>query len=139
ARLDFALGSANVSVSGGGNADNEIAANFAIGSAKVGFGYSDDNLFAGAQPTTWANVSFDAGSATAGLRYATNNTGNGYIAWVNYSMGSGSVYAYGGNSFGSNEFGLSYAVPLGGGVTAKVAVWSTGGTTMASAGAQFNF
>ena len=136
-RLDFSLGSANISVSGGNSNRNEIAANFSLGSASVGIGYSDDSGFT---PTTFLNVSMDAGSAKIGLRTANNSLGTGYIAWVNYGMGSGSLYAYAGNNnAGSSEYGVSYAMPLGGGVTAKVALWSTGGTAMASAGAQFNF
>lgn len=140
-RLDFALGSANVSLSGGhtsgGGAQNsEIAANFSVGGATIGLGYEA----AAASPTTFANVSMDAGSATVGLRYATNAGGNGYIAHVTYAMGPGSLYAYAGNNLaGSQEYGVSYSMSLGGGATAAVALFSTGGSARASAGAQFNF
>ncbi len=140
-RVDFALGSANISLSGGhtaaGAAQNvEVAANFAVGGATIGLGYEA----AAVSPTTWANVSFDAGSATVGLRTAFSGGATGYIAHVTYGMGAGAIYAYGGNNLlGSNEYGIEYSHGLGGGVTASVAVFSTGGVTNASAGAHFNF
>ncbi len=135
-RLDFTLGSANVSISGGNGNNTEIAANFSMGTATVGAGYALDAT----TPTTWLNISFDAGSATLGLRTAMNSTGTGYIAHVTYGTGNGSLYGYAGtNLSGATTYGAEYSTSLGGGVTASVALWSLGGTSFASAGAQFNF
>ncbi len=140
-RLNFALGSANVAISGGwtaaGAAQNvEVAANFAVGGASVGIGYEA----AAASPTTFANLSFDAGSATVGLKTAFGGGSTGYIVSVNYGMGDGTLYAYAGNNLaGNNAYGVRYSTSLGGGVTASVSLGSIGGTTQAAAGAQFNF
>lgn len=134
-RLDFALGSANVSVSGGNGSASEVAVGFSAGSMNVSGGYVDSTT-----PTTFLNASFDAGSATIGIRGASNSTGTGYIAHVTYGMGAGAIYAYAGNNLaGSDEFGVEYSHSLGGGVTASVAVYSTGGSIKASGGAHFNF
>lgn len=140
-RLNFALGSANIAVSGGHTAagavaNNEIAANFAVGGATIGIGYEA----AAVSPTTFLNLGFDAGSATLGLRYASGGGSNGYIAHMTYGIGSGSLYVYAGNNLaGVAQAGLSYSMALGGGVTAAVAVYSAGGVMNASAGANFNF
>ncbi len=135
-RVDFALGGANVSVSGGNGNTTEVAANFALGGANVGIGYAATAT----SPTTWLNVSFDAGSANVGVRGASNAGGTGWVAHVTYGLGAGAIYAYGGtNLAGSSTYGAEYSVGLGGGVTASVALWSLGGSSFASAGAQFNF
>jgi len=159
-RLDFALGSANVSISGGNTNDIEVAASFALGAANVAVSHDTGS----ASATTPANsalaggtqvtVDFDAGSANVGLNYAVDAFSGlaGYTASVSYAMGAGSLYVYAGNAIGDVDavaatvtvgqqtvFGASYSMGLGGGATGVVAVRSTGGTVTTDAGIKFSF
>jgi outer membrane protein OmpU len=152
-RLDFALGSANVSISGGsasGGAanDTEIAANFALGAATVGVSYDNAAAGAGTGGTT-LNVAFDAGSANVGVAYARSDNGfTGYNANVKYGMGSGTLYAGAGTQITggggvatgtANTWWMSYMQSLGGGANAGVSMRSIGGTVTTDAGVKFSF
>ena len=146
-RLDFALGSANISISGGsasGGATNntEIAANFQMGTASVGIGYDSGT---GAAGGTLLNVSFGAGSATIGAQVAMSNGTTGYMATVKTAMGAGSLYAGFGNQLNSGAtatqaaYFVSYKQPLGGGANASVSVRSVAGVVTTDAGITFGF
>ena len=146
-RLDFALGSANISISGGsasGGAanDTEIAANFDMGTASVGVGYDSG---AGAAGGTLLNVSFGAGSATIGAHVAMSNGTTGYMGTVKTAMGAGSLYAGFGNQLNSGAtatqaaYFVSYKQSLGGGANASVSVRSVGGAVTTDAGITFGF
>ena len=146
-RLDFALGSANISISGGnasGGAtnDTEIAANFNMGTASVGVGYDAGT---GADGGTLLNVSFGAGSATIGAHVAMSNGTTGYMATVKTAMGAGSLYAGFGNQLNSGAtatqaaYFVSYKQSLGGGANASVSVRSIGGAVTTDAGITFGF
>ncbi|NOX73383.1 MAG: porin [Alphaproteobacteria bacterium] len=150
-RLDFALGSANVSISGGsasGGAanDTEVAVNFAMGAATVGVSYDNGTLGTGG---TTLNVAFDAGSANIGVAYARSDNGfSGYNANVKYGMGAGTLYAGAGTQIigtggaataTAATWFVSYMQSLGGGATAGVSMRSTGGTLTTDAGVKFSF
>ena len=146
-RLDFALGSANISISGGsasGGAanDTEIAANFNMGTASVGVGYDSG---AGAAGGTLLNVSFGVGSATIGGHIAMSNGTTGYMGTVKTAMGAGSLYAGFGNQLNGGAtatraaYFVSYKQPLGGGANASVSVRSVAGAVTTDAGITFGF
>ena len=146
-RLDFALGSANISISGGsasGGAanDTEIAANFNMGTASVGVGYDSG---AGAAGGTLLNVSFGAGSATIGGHIAMSNGTTGYMGTIKTAMGAGSLYAGFGNQLNGGAtatqaaYFVSYKQPLGGGANASVSVRSVAGAVTTDAGITFGF
>lgn len=147
-RLDFALGSANISISGGsasgavvGN-DMEIAANFNMGTASVGVGYDSGT---GANGGTLLNVSFGAGSATIGGHIAMSNGTTGYMGTIKTAMGAGSLYAGFGNQLNGGAtatqaaYFVSYKQPLGGGANASVSVRSVAGAVTTDAGITFGF
>jgi len=146
-RLDFALGSANISISGGsasGGAanDTEIAANFNMGTASVGVGYDSG---AGAAGGTLLNVSFGVGSATIGGHIAMSNGTTGYMGTIKTAMGAGSLYAGFGNQLNGGAtatraaYFVSYKQPLGGGANASVSVRSVAGAVTTDAGITFGF
>jgi outer membrane protein OmpU len=146
-RLDFALGSANISISGGsasGGATNntEIAANFQMGTASVGIGYDSGD---GAAGGTLLNVSADAGSVTIGGQFAMSNGTTGYMGTIKTAMGAGSLYAGFGNQLNSGAtatqaaYFVSYKQPLGGGANASVSVRSVAGVVTTDAGITFGF
>ena len=146
-RLDFALGSANISISGGsasGGAanDTEIAANFNMGTASVGVGYDSGT---GANGGTLLNVSFGAGSATIGGHIAMSNGTTGYMGTITTAMGAGSLYAGFGNQLNGGAtatraaYFVSYKQPLGGGANASVSVRSVAGAVTTDAGITFGF
>ena len=146
-RLDFALGSANISISGGsasGGAanDTEIAANFNMGTASVGVGYDAGT---GATGGTLLNVSFGAGSATIGGHIAMSNGTTGYMGTIKTAMGAGSLYAGFGNQLNGGAtatqaaYFVSYKQPLGGGANASVSVRSVAGAVTTDAGITFGF
>ena len=146
-RLDFALGSANISISGGsasGGATNntEIAANFQMGTASVGIGYDSGD---GAAGGTLLNVSADAGSVTIGGQFAMSNGTTGYMGTIKTAMGAGSLYAGFGNQLNTGAtatqaaYFVSYKQPLGGGANASVSVRSVAGVVTTDAGITFGF
>ena len=146
-RLDFALGSANISISGGAASagaanDTEIAANFNMGTASVGVGYDAGT---GADGGTLLNVSFGAGSATIGAHVAMSNGTTGYMGTVKTAMGAGSLYAGFGNQLNKGAtatqaaYFVSYKQPLGGGANASVSVRSVAGAVTTDAGITFGF
>ena len=146
-RLDFALGSAKMSISGGnasgGTQNNtEIAANFQMGTASVGVGYDSGT---GAAGGTLLNVSFGAGSATISGHVAMSNGTTGYMGTIKTAMGAGSLYAFAGNQLNSGAtatqaaYGVSYSQSLGGGANASLAIASAAGTVTTTAGITFGF
>ncbi|NOX41812.1 MAG: porin [Alphaproteobacteria bacterium] len=140
-RVDFALGSANVSVSGGNGNDTEVAASFALGAAKVGVSYDNGTGGAGG---TQLGVSFDAGSANIGVHLARTDLGvTGATATVSYGIGGGTLYVFGGNQIAGgaqrNVYGVSYSQSLGGGATVAVSTRSVGGNVTTDAGVKFKF
>lgn len=119
-RLDFALGSANVSVSGGNGNNSEVAIGFSLGSASIGVGYDNG---VGAAGGSYVTATMDAGSATIGLAYArTNDAVTHWMVKASTAVGAGSVSAFVANDQGMNRYGINYAQSLGGGATAMVAV-----------------
>ncbi|MCA8867120.1 MAG: porin [Rhodobacteraceae bacterium] len=148
ARVDFALGSANVSVSGGNAYDTELAATFSLGSATVSVGFDNGVGLGGG---TYISAAFDLGSANIGItgfqdRTAANNTS--WILKARFAVGSGNigVFAADDKISGGNRYGINYTQSLGGGATAYVSVsdqqfagaFSAAGTTVA-AGLTFGF
>lgn len=143
ARLDFALGSASISLSGGNGNDTEVAASFSMGNASVSVGYDAGAVSTGG---TQLGLSMDAGSAKVGLHYAAETGGatTGYTAYVSAPVGAGSIYAFAGNAITaaattSQVYGVSYSQSLGGGATAAVSLRSVGGTVTTDAGLKFAF
>lgn len=127
-RLDFALGSANVSISGGNTNDAEIAVGFALGSVNLAVGFDNG---AAATGGTYVSVSGDAGSAQWGVTYYRTTAGaTQYIAKAATAVGAGSVGAFLANDGAGNRWGLNYSQSLGGGAAATVAI-----TNQAAAGA----
>lgn len=127
-RLDFALGSANVSISGGNTNDAEIAVGFALGSVNLAVGYDNG---AAATGGTYVSLSGDAGSAQWGATYYRTTAGaTQYIVKAATAVGAGSVGAFLANDGAGNRWGLNYSQSLGGGAAATVAV-----TNQAAAGA----
>ena len=127
-RLDFALGSANVSISGGNTNDAEIAVGFALGSVNLAVGFYNG---AAATGGTYVSVSGDAGSAQWGVTYYRTTAGaTKYIAKAATAVGAGSVGAFLANDGAGNRWGLNYSQSLGGGAAATVAI-----TNQAAAGA----
>jgi outer membrane protein OmpU len=144
ARLDFALGSANLSISGGTGNNMEVAASFALGSANISVGYDNG---AGTLGGTYLTVAFDAGSANVAVTGYRDGAGTtSYILKGSMAAGSGNVGAFIARDLGGNRWGINYAQSLGGGATATVAVsnQATGygvaaaGTTI-TAGLTFGF
>jgi len=155
-RLDFALGSANISISGGAasgvrrdadgvliaDGDTEIAANFQMGTASVGIGYDSGT---GAAGGTLLNVSADAGSVTIGGQFAMSNGTTGYMGTIKTAMGAGSLYAGFGNQLNGGAtatraaYFVSYTQSLGGGANASVSVRSVAGAVTTDAGITFGF
>lgn len=159
ARLDFALGSANLSISGGNGNDTEVAMSYSAGNMTIavshdaGIGTATTSTNVGAAGGTQVRLSFDAGSANVSLQAARDTASglNGAIASVSYGIGGGTLYAFAGTGIydsasgasvtvaTGSAFGLSYSQSLGGGATAKVSAASIGGTATYSAGMNFSF
>jgi len=146
-RLDFSLGSANISISGGNasggaNNDTEVAATFSLGAATVGVSWDGG---AGATGGTQVHIGFDAGSANVHIGVAQSGTATGYTAAVSFGTGAGTVSVFGGNSIngaatGTNlVYGVTYSQSLGGGATAAVSYRNVAGVYVADAGVKFSF
>ena len=148
-RVDFSLGSAKVSLSGGnasGGAanDTEVAATFNLGAAKVGVSYDNGATTTGG---TQVHVGFNAGSANIGVHYARNNSGiTGTTATVSYAMGPGKLYVAAGKSINAagtasqNTVALSYGGSLGGGASWAVSYRKVGtAAATTDAGVKFKF
>ncbi len=153
-RLDFALGSANVSISGGNGNDAEYAANFSLGNIKIGIGHDTGTGAGFAGGGTTFTVASDLGSANVGLVYHTNAAGgaNSWMLRGTYPMGSGNIGFYYGSlgsifgvpvAGGFTQYGVDYDHSLGGGATASIAyrALSAGGvsSSQVSAGIKLKF
>jgi outer membrane protein OmpU len=135
--VDFSLGSANVTISGGSGLDTEIAANFSAGAANVGIGYDTGATTTGGTTLT---VGFDAGSANVNVGYFRDAAGT--ASWslgVSAGVGAGTVKAYVANRTGSSNYGLGYKQSLGGGASLGIGYESIGGTATMEAGVSFGF
>lgn len=143
-RLDFALGSATISLSRNqdpfagppnpaGTNNNEVAVSFALGSATVGIGYDDGGIVGAASlGGTYLNATMDLGSAAVGLSYIQHNgaaAGNSWMIKANMPVGSGSVGVFVANDSDTgmaadtrNRYGVNYAQSLGGGASAIIAL-----------------
>jgi outer membrane protein OmpU len=135
--VDFALGSANVTVSGGNGNDTEVGVNFAAGAANVGIGY---DAGAGATGGVYVTAGFDAGSANINVAYVSPSTGT--ASWslgASMGVGAGTMKAYVANKAGASNYGLGYSQSLGGGATLGLGFENMGGTTTAEAGVSFGF
>jgi outer membrane protein OmpU len=137
-RLDFALGSANVSISGGAAQDNQIAASFAAGAATINIGWDQGN--ASGTATQHVAVSFDAGSANLRALYAKVGAASNYVLAATLPVGAGSAYAYVGNVAGVSVYGANYSHNLGGGATFKIGAEHDGAAAVDwDAGVTFSF
>jgi outer membrane protein OmpU len=134
-RLDMALGSANVSVSGGNGNDTEVAMNVAMGSGTFGVGYDQET-----NPNLHVGYSGSAGGLGIGVRASQSDGKTGYMANVTAPVGAGSIYVFAGKTVaGSNNYGLRYNQSLGGSVAMQAGASSVGGTTTVGAGLNFSF
>jgi outer membrane protein OmpU len=135
--VDFALGSANVSISGGAGLDTEIAANFNAGSATIGIGHDTGATTTGGTTVT---VGFDAGSADIHAIYFQDTAGT--ASWslgATMGVGAGSITAYVASADGTPNYGIGYGQSLGGGASLGIGMNSIDGTTTVEAGVSFGF
>jgi len=137
--IDFALGSATVSLSNTIAGNTEIAANFKVGSATIGVGY--DNGATAATGGTYVTAAFDAGSAKIGIAYLSPAAGgaNHWAIGGSTAIGSGTVAVYSSNKAGVSNYGIGYEQSLGGGAKAAIGYESVGGTATVEAGITFGF
>jgi hypothetical protein len=134
-RLDMALGSANVSVSGGNGNDTEVAMNVPMGSGSVGIGYDQET-----NPFLHVGYSGTAGGLGVGVRASQSNGKTGYMANVTAPIGAGSVYMFAGKTIaGKNNYGLKYSQSLGGSVAMQAGATSAAGVTTVGAGLNFSY
>jgi len=134
-RLDMALGSANVSVSGGNGNDTEVAMNVPMGSGSVGVGYDQET-----NPFLHVGYSGTAGGLGVGVRASQSNGKTGYMANVTAPIGAGSVYMFAGKTVaGKNNYGLKYSQSLGGSVAMQAGATSADGVTTVGAGLNFSY
>jgi outer membrane protein OmpU len=134
-RLDMALGSANVSVSGGNGNDTEVAMNVPMGSGSVGVGYDQET-----NPFLHVGYSGTAGGLGVGVRASQSNGKTGYMANVTAPVGAGSVYMFAGKTVaGKNNYGLKYSQSLGGSVAMQAGATSAAGVTTVGAGLNFSY
>jgi outer membrane protein OmpU len=134
-RLDMALGSAAVSVSGGNGNDTEVAVKVPMGDGTVGIGYDQET-----NPYLHVGYSGTAGGLGVGVRASQSNGKTGYMANVSAPMGAGSVYMFAGKTVaGKNNYGLKYSQSLGGSVSMQAGATSADGTTTVGAGLDFSF
>jgi outer membrane protein OmpU len=133
--VDFALGSANVTISAG--TDTEIAANFSAGAATIGIGHDTGATTTGGTTLT---VSFDAGSANIHAHYFQDAAGAAsWFLGASMGVGAGSLNAFIGDAAGSARHGLGYSQSLGGGATLGLGYEDIAGTTTLEAGVKFGF
>jgi outer membrane protein OmpU len=136
-RLDMALGSASVSVSGGNTNDTEVAMSIPMGGGSVGIGFDQNSS---TNQTIHLNYSGSMGGMGVGVKTAQSNGITAYMGSIKAPVGGGSVYVFAGKNLSSaNVYGMRYDQSLGGGVSLQGGVTSNDGTTRLGAGVQFGF
>jgi len=134
-RLNMALGSASVAVSGGNGNDTEVAMNVPMGGGSVGIGYDQET-----DPNLHIGFSGSAGGMGVGVRASQSAGKTGYMANVSAPVGAGSIYLFAGKTVaGKNNYGLKYSQSLGGSVSMQAGATSAAGTTTVGAGLDFSF
>ena len=134
-RLNMALGSASVAVSGGNGNDTEVAMNVPMGGGSVGIGYDQET-----DPFLHVGYSGSAGGMGVGVRASQSAGKTGYMANVSAPVGAGSIYLFAGKTVaGKNNYGLKYSQSLGGSVSMQAGATSAAGATTVGAGLDFSF
>jgi outer membrane protein OmpU len=104
-RVDYAMGTTTLSVSGdvSGTDDLEVGISAALGSLNIGVGASDNSRYT-------ADVNFAMGGATLGARVTDTLSG----VYANYTQGDLGLQMYAADD---NDWGVGMTYDLGGGAT----------------------
>lgn len=125
-----------VAVSHQDGVSTEIAGNITFGAWTVAAGYTD--MF----DVRTVSGHYDGGSWGVGLIVGWNSVSTNWSLSGTVALGGGELYAYVGELFDDETYGLSYSYDLGGGATIVAGGERIGGlvdTSMASVGVVFTF
>ena len=141
AMISYEAGDYSVALSAQRGGSTEIGGRYAFGAFTVAAGYSSSPV-AGADFAT-ISAHYDGGAWGAGVLLSDINNFTNWSVSGSVSVYGGNAYAYAGEVFGFNTYGLSYGYDLGGGATltagAEHISQFLGGVTTASVGVAFTF
>lgn len=85
------------------------------------------------------SAAYNGGSWNVGAMIAANSVATNWQINGSVELGGGTAYAYVGEVFGANAYGVNYAYGLGGGANLVAGAERVGGLTTASIGVNFSF